>query len=370
MRLKQKLMALCGNGWGNAMPSITKTGQSSYRVLVRYKGSPSICRTFKTLRDAERFAESAEKSRSEGKPIIAAKEPKMTIARAVASFREFRDRGTRPIQPQSSEHYYLNHISEELGHIEVANLSSRHLINWCSDRADDGAGPATMQCEVSKLGTVLRFVSASTDTPMVDVVKASMQLLIYNGLIGPSKHRDRRPTADELDRLRTVLDPLLSLMVDWAIATGMRRGELTELRWDDVDEQRKCVLVRNRKHPHKRDHNMLVPLTKYSGIDAWGLLKSIPRVSERLFPVSAEWVSDNFKTACDAIGIEDLRFHDLRHEATSRFFEAGLQIQQVAVLTGHAKWEHLKRYTNLRPESLHALGNRPDTEPGLDSPRT
>ena len=52
--------------------------------------------------------------------------------------------------------------------------------------------------------------------------------------------------------------------------------------------------------------------------------------------------------------LTDIRFHDLRHEAASRLFEAGFKIEQVALVTGHKDWKMLKRYTNLRPEGLHA----------------
>jgi site-specific recombinase XerD len=55
--------------------------------------------------------------------------------------------------------------------------------------------------------------------------------------------------------------------------------------------------------------------------------------------------------------IEDLHFHDLRHEGTSRLFEAGFSIQQVALVTGHKDWKMLRRYTHLKPETLHAAPN-------------
>jgi len=51
-------------------------------------------------------------------------------------------------------------------------------------------------------------------------------------------------------------------------------------------------------------------------------------------------------------GLEDLRFHDLRHEAVSRFVEAGLADQQVAAISGHKSMQMLKRYTHLRGEDL------------------
>ena len=58
-------------------------------------------------------------------------------------------------------------------------------------------------------------------------------------------------------------------------------------------------------------------------------------------------------TKAKAMSIPDLHFHDLRHEGTSRLFEQGYEVQQVALVTGHKDWRHLKRYTNLRPEDLH-----------------
>ena len=55
------------------------------------------------------------------------------------------------------------------------------------------------------------------------------------------------------------------------------------------------------------------------------------------------------------VKIIDLHFHDLRHEGTSRLFEAGFSIQHVALATGHKYWKMLRRYTHLKPESLHAF---------------
>lgn len=349
------------------MASIKQMGPASWRAQIRIKGHAAVCQTFKTEKQAQAWAEKTERAIRSGKKVTSA----LTIEKAVENFRAFRDKGARPISRTSTEHYYLNHITDGLGHIEVDRLTAEHLINWCRDRADLGAGPSTMSSEVSKLGTVLRCVSASSNTPMVDVVTAARPLLEYNGLVGPSVWRERRPKSEELDRLKSVMSPLLWDIVQFAIATAMRRGEIARIEWSDLDADRRCVLVRDRKHPRaKKGNHMLVPLTSHSGIDAWALVQSVHKVDVRIFPVTPEWVSDSFKGACDAAGIVDLHFHDLRHEATSRFFEAGLAIQQVAVLTGHKNWANLRRYTNIRPESLHAPGTHPGTEPRPDSPRT
>jgi site-specific recombinase XerD len=66
-------------------------------------------------------------------------------------------------------------------------------------------------------------------------------------------------------------------------------------------------------------------------------------------------VSDTFKAACDAAGVVDLHFHDLRHHGISLLFERGYQIQQVVLVSGHRDWRHLRRYTNLKPEDLHNI---------------
>src|SRR3546814_8975561 len=71
---------------------------------------------------------------------------------------------------------------------------------------------------------------------------------------------------------------------------------------------------------------------------------------DRIFPYNPRSVGTAFRRACRALKIENLHFHDLRHEATSRLFEAGLRIEQVALVTGHRDWKMLKRYTHLRPE--------------------
>ena len=75
--------------------------------------------------------------------------------------------------------------------------------------------------------------------------------------------------------------------------------------------------------------------------------------TERIFPYNGRSAGTAFRRACRELGIKNLHFHDLRHEAASRFFEAGFSIEQVALVTGHKDWKMLRRYTNLRPEDLH-----------------
>ena len=74
----------------------------------------------------------------------------------------------------------------------------------------------------------------------------------------------------------------------------------------------------------------------------------MPRVKPEIFPFSTDSISAAFTRACKILGIEDLRFHDLRHEGISRLFEMGRTIPQVAAVSGHRSWTSLKRYTHIR----------------------
>jgi integrase len=139
----------------------------------------------------------------------------------------------------------------------------------------------------------------------------------------------------------------------------MRQEEICRIEWSDVDMTKKTVRVKDRKDPRQKDGNhQKVPLLNLTGYDAWEVLleqRIITRGQGRVFPHNSRSVGTAFRRACRFLAIEDLHFHDLRHEAVSRLFEAGLPIEKVALVTGHKDWKMLKRYTHLRPEDLHEL---------------
>jgi integrase len=77
----------------------------------------------------------------------------------------------------------------------------------------------------------------------------------------------------------------------------------------------------------------------------------------RIFPYNGKSIGTAFRRQCKDLKIEDLHFHDLRHEGTSRLFEAGFSIEQVALVTGHKDWKMLRRYTHIKPETLHSINS-------------
>lgn len=119
------------------------------------------------------------------------------------------------------------------------------------------------------------------------------------------------------------------------------------------------LLIRDRKDPRRKAGNhQRIPLLSVSGYDPCALIEEqrVPVGGRgRIFPYNGRSIGTAFRRGCRTLGIEDLHFHDLRHEATSRLFEAGFSIEQVALVTGQKDWKMLRRYTHIRPEGLHAI---------------
>jgi integrase len=82
--------------------------------------------------------------------------------------------------------------------------------------------------------------------------------------------------------------------------------------------------------------------------EALAIIRSMPREAKEIFPYYTDAISAGFTRACKVLGIQDLRFHDLRHGGISRLFEMGRTIPQAAAVSGHRSWTSLKRYTHIR----------------------
>lgn len=325
------------------MASIGKRG-TRWRVQIRRAGRKPILKSFPTRAAAKAWADEIEAQLDAGgayRPPTGG-----TIADLIQKYRDLRD-AARPIADTSNEHYILKHLAEGLGAIKANGLTVDDLIGWCKKRRDEGAGPYTINMEVSKLGTVFRYASEG----LPDAVGAARPKLTYLGLIGGGGKRERRPTGDEFERLIEAAPAWFADVLLFAVATAMRRGEIVKLRWVDLDEKRRVIWVRNRKHPRRKQGNDdEVPLLN----GAWDvLIRQRGASAEFCFPYHEQTLTKMFTQLCRQLGIPDLHFHDLRHDGTSRLFEQGYQIQEVALVTGHRDWKHLKRYTNLKPEDLH-----------------
>lgn len=351
------------------MASILQIGDR-WRALIRRKGHKAQCKTFDTKAQAMAWARARETELDEGHAI--AVPGKLLVREVIQAYRELRDQA-RPILDTSNEHYMLKALEKGLGEKVAGKLSTDDLIAYAISRREDGAGPYTINMDVSKLGTVLRYGGAKLKVALPDVVGAARPMLHHLRLIGGGGKRERRPTDDEMQRILhhmlTTYGLVYAEAVAFAAITAMRRGEVCSVLKTEIDPASRVIPVW-RKHPRKGKVLERVPLLG----EAWDIAQRQPDSEDgRLFPIEPGTLSKYFTWTCRALSIPDLHLHDMRHEGTSRLFEEGYEIQHVALVTGHKDWRNLKRYTNLRPEDMAALkpratAQRRSAQPRPDSP--
>lgn len=323
-----------------------------WRAQVRRAGQKSIAKSFATRKEAEAWARRIETGLDEARPVLIAED--ITVETLVEQYRRMRADLGRPVVATTNTHYMLEHLAEDLGMVRVQDLTPQRLAKWAQERHKQGAGGYTVNMELSQLGTAIRHTAAYLRIMLPDVVGLARPLLHYGQLISGGGRRTRRPTEDELTRVVDYIaerNPVVADAVRVAAITGLRRGELARIEWKDVDELRRAVLVRQRKHPRRVEaRDEWVPLLG----DAWAIVKAQPRVDKRIFPASREAMTDNVTAATKALGIPDLRLHDMRREATSRLREMGFDADERKVIVGHRSDAVHERYVAVTLESLHA----------------
>jgi len=164
-----------------------------------------------------------------------------------------------------------------------------------------------------------------------------------------SKARERRLMPGEegvlLHECRACKNPWIAPCVRLAIETAMRRSEILRMAWGDVDWEKQTLHIPETKNGHPRT----IPLNE----EAVHLLKHLPHSMDgRVIPISATCLRMAWDRALRRADIKGLHFHDLRHEAISRFFEMGLSVPEVALISGHRDPRMLFRYTHLRAEDV------------------
>jgi integrase len=241
-------------------------------------------------------------------------------------------------------------LKHDLAEMRCSHITSSDIVSFAKALP---VSPQTVQYYVSTLGSIFRLARPAWGYPLDrETVRDALVATKDLGLTSKSRHRDRRPTLAELDKLLTHFRAVkvnrpASLPMDriilFALFSARRQEEIIKIRWDDYESNR--VLVRAMKHPtDKAANDVWCELPP----EASAIIDSMPRREERIFAYSNEAISAAFTRACKVLGIDDLHFHDLRHEGISRLFELGRSIPQVASVSGHRSWQSLQRYTHLR----------------------
>ena len=217
---------------------------------------------------------------------------------------------------QRSKQTHLEFLERHaIGKANALTLTPAMLIDHVRSRRANGAGPATVINDLVWIGVVLRAAKNVKELPVrPEITQEASSACRELRLIGKPRRRARRPTSDELGRLREYFASRdrraqipMQAMVDFAIASARREAEICRLEWRDNDATTRTGLVRDAKHPTSKDGNHR--RFKYTP-EAWAIAANQPKTSGYIFPYDPKSVGAAFTRACHVLGIEDLCFHD------------------------------------------------------------
>lgn len=215
--------------------------------------------------------------------------------------------------------------------------------------------PQTVGNYLAHLSAVVAVAKPAWGYPLdPNLMKSVYAVAKKLGITSKSRQRNRRPSLAEMDalmkhfgevRMRRPSSLPMQAIMAFALFSTRRQEEIIRIAWSDLDEAHSRVLVRDMKHPGQKIGNdtwcELPP-------EALAVALAQPRISERIFPYTTDAISAAFTRTCAFLGIEDLHFHDLRHEGVSRLFEMGRTVPLAASVSGHKSWGSLQRYTHVR----------------------
>jgi integrase len=227
-----------------------------------------------------------------------------------------------------------------LPELNVLELTTPQVLDFVKVRKLE-VKPATLQFDLAQLRAVLNAAITESGIPLpIESFDAAVTYAKQKGWVRPSTRRERRLSLEEETRLMehfSVTHPSLHMttILQFALHSARRLEEITRLRWEDLDREKKTILVRDLKHPRiKQGHDRRARLT----IEALNIIDSQSHTHDTIFPYQPKSLGKAFYQATRLLGIENLHFHDLRHEAISRLFERGYAIHEVALFSLHQDW--------------------------------
>ena len=261
----------------------------------------------------------------------------------------------KPIRRQMR--HQLDQMSRVFASVKLSELRPKVFSDYAVRRKSTGTGASTVKHDLVVVQGCLNAAKTMYGLEIdASSVKEALSSLTRLGVVGESEERSRRPTAKELAALdaeftRIALHPQalipMALFIKLAIALPRRLSELCSMLWENYDGKQ-IKLLDTKSTKGVRNEVIPVPAS------AAALINAMPKIDARIFPFKAASAGGSFTRACARLNIADLHFHDLRHEGISRLFELGLDIPEVALISGHQSWATLKRYTHIKPSGVLA----------------
>jgi len=317
------------------MASIRKRN-GKWQVRIN-RNDISVAKNFSYKKDCETWARVTEVAIERHEFTLQTDKSTETLGQL---FDQYNDE-VAPLHRSKTTSFMLASLKSRLGDVRVDTFNARDLADWRDKRLKD-VKPASVVRELNTLSAVLNHARKEwcfqICNPVADIKRPT---------VGAS--RTRRLMDGEEANLIGALGPVYANVVRFALTTAMRRGEVLSLLWSNVNLDMQVAVLTMTKNGEMRR----VPLSK----GAIAILKeqrlgAVQSITGKVFDVSQISLDKAWRKACRKAGIFGLRFHDLRHEAISRFFEIGLNPMEVSSISGHKTLQMLKRYTHLKAEDL------------------
>jgi integrase len=330
----------------------TDDGKISYRVKVRLKGFPVQSATFERMTDAKKWAQNTESAIRDGRHFKTTEAKRHTLAELI-------DRYCRDVLPTKksakNQAQQLGWWRSEIGSYTLSDVTPSMLAE-CRDKL---GREITARRKPRSPASVVRYLAALShaftiavkewgwleDSPMRKITKPT-----------ESRGRVRFLSDDERPRLlkacKESSNPYLYPVVVLALSTGMRAGEIRGLTWEVVDLNRGRAILHETKNGERRavaitGHALeqIKELAKVRRIDSNLLFPSketTPQKPKKGMDLRAPWLA-----ALKISGIDDFKFHDLRHSAASYLAMNGASLAEIAEVLGHKTLQMVKRYAHL-----------------------
>ncbi len=333
---------------------IAKDGKITYRVLVRLKGMPTQAATFERLTDARKWAQDTESAIRGGRHFKTSQAKKHTLGEMIDRY----VRDVLPTKPKNAidQKRQLNWWKDEIGSYSLADVTPALIAEYrdklargITVRTKKPRNPATVNRYMAALSvaftTAVKEWGWIDDSPMRKVTKGK-----------ESRGRVRFLSDDERTRLLKACkeSPSANLypVVVLALSTGMRAGEIMGLTWDVVNLNQGYAILHETKNGERRrvaitGHALeqLKELSKVRRIDCNLLFPSkeiTPQKLQKGMNLRTPWLA-----ALKVAGIDDFKFHDLRHSAASYLAMNGASLAEIAEVLGHKTLQMVKRYAHL-----------------------
>ena len=318
------------------MGSIRKRN-NKFQAQVRREGVSPVSKTFSKKKDAIVWVRGLEARIDAGETHVVA--PKaITLGDLLKRYSEEITPHKKGRDPELRRLKRL--LRDNISSTPLSKLSGPKLVTFRDRRMGDGIRAAQYDLVLIRhcLNIARKEWGVSLPSNPVNDIR------VPNGI----RHRERRLEEGEYEKLKVAAESCRNLLlwpvIKFALATAMRRSEILSLEWSHIDLGAGIATLPNTKNGKQRR----VPLSP----SALEILKQLPHKADQAFRTTDYAIRQGWDRLVRRAGIENLKFHDLRHEAISLLFEHGLNLPEVSLISGHRDPRMLFRYTHLRADDI------------------